>query len=563
MKKNRLWALLMATGLVVTTIVGCGGSDSGTTAGTTASTTGETTAGASSGQTEPEATTEASTKAEPAEIPKLVIYNNSGVMTNTADNQLGSDPEAYADMQNYILENLGILVEVIVPPSDSNEADQKLSTLLAGGDQVDMWWDDWTDYYQDGMIMPINDYLGTPETQNLWDAWDSVGGWVNTTDSDGNIWGVPRMAHMSAYPIFVRNEWLDLVGMDMPTTFDELNTYLYAVKELDPYGNGETVPLVLESGTNPVNVTELALLAGFVENGQGRWLDETDGKIKPHYLAEGYMDFIKQLNLWYQDGIIHKEWMSHKSSDVQQMVLNGRAGATAVWYSRVTLQEPSTRENLNLDISKYDYTYGWSDTGVTGPNGNYLQTRYLGNKRALMISSKCEHPEAAMKFIAWAFEPENKQILSKGLYEKYWEWDPNIENAEELGATKTIEGAPGYAREFDVALGAGIDLRDPVVTFYADGVRVMQNLWGTDIGYDLSLSTYNSIEAEVMFDTEALSDVAPMGDVNTYRYEETAKFIRGERSFETWDAFIQDMYDLGLDAYIEECTRQYNELMGQ
>ena len=28
----------------------------------------------------------------------------------------------------------------------------------------------------------------------------------------------------------------------------ELNEYLYKIKELDPYGNGETIPLILEKG---------------------------------------------------------------------------------------------------------------------------------------------------------------------------------------------------------------------------------------------------------------------------------------------------------------------------
>ena len=34
-------------------------------------------------------------------------------------------------------------------------------------------------------------------------------------------------------------------GMEMPTTMAELNEYLYKIKELDPYGNGETIPLIL------------------------------------------------------------------------------------------------------------------------------------------------------------------------------------------------------------------------------------------------------------------------------------------------------------------------------
>ena len=30
-------------------------------------------------------------------------------------------------------------------------------------------------------------------------------------------------------------------------------------------------------------------------------------KVKPEWIADGYVDFLKQLNQWYTDGIIHKE----------------------------------------------------------------------------------------------------------------------------------------------------------------------------------------------------------------------------------------------------------------
>ena len=50
--------------------------------------------------------------------------------------------------------------------------------------------------------------------------------------------------------------------MEMPTTMAELNEYLYKIKELDPYGNGETIPLILEKGgsTEVLNTAESVLL---------------------------------------------------------------------------------------------------------------------------------------------------------------------------------------------------------------------------------------------------------------------------------------------------------------
>lgn len=83
--------------------------------------------------------------------------------------------------------------------------------------------------------------------------------------------------------------------MEMPTTMAELNEYLYKIKELDPYGNGETIPLILEKGgsTEVLNTAESVLLGGFVKSGNGKWLDETDNKVKPEWIADGYVDFLE------------------------------------------------------------------------------------------------------------------------------------------------------------------------------------------------------------------------------------------------------------------------------
>ena len=46
----------------------------------------------------------------------------------------------------------------------------------------------------------------------------------------------------------------------------------------------------------------------------------------------------------------------------------------------------------------------------------------------------------------------------------------------------------------------------------------------------------------------------------SYKDEELIKFITGSRSFDTWDAFLKECEQLGLNDYIAEYTRQYNAL---
>lgn len=557
MRRRQGLAAILAAVTAMALLGGCGGNDE-------SSQTAENRQSESTqdGQTSQETgNTNAGTENE--DIPTIVIYNNSGAFS-VSGAEAGSDEAAYKEMQDYILEQTGIKVEIIMPPSDASAEKEKLNLLLAGGDQIDAWWeDDWGKYAKDGIIIPLNEYLEAPEAKALWDLWEPWGSWEKMTDSDGNIWAIPRNTDTVPYPIMYRTDWLDLLGMDIPSTFDEFNDYLYKVKDLDPYGNGETIPLMLEKGTSELGIldrAEYAFLGGYVENGNGKWIDETDGKVKPEWLADGYTDFLKQLNQWYQDGIIHKENFTMDVDTVRGNITKGAVAASAAWYSRVTLTEATTRENIpDFDRDKYTYVYCANEKGTVGPNGSLMQTKSVANTRGLMISSKCKHPEAVMKFVEWSFEWENYTTEQYGLEGKYWQYNPESENAKENKDVVLIEGGPTYARDFLMSLAVPLEVQ--TTEYDDDGIQEMHNFWLQKRLSDYQATIDPGIENGIVWDKVALAENIPsLNDLNTYKDEELIKFVNGTRSLDTWDAFIEECYQIGLQDYIDEYTRQYNEM---
>lgn len=557
MRRKHLIALSLTALLVIGLLQGCGnggGSKQEDTAGSSSASSAESEAAApeqeqaqDQGQEEP---------------PTVVIYNNSGAFSNIGA-EAGSDSAIYQEMQDYILEQTGVKVEVIMPPSDTSADAEKLNLLIAGGDQIDAWWGNWKEYAQDGIIMPLTDYVKSPEAKEMFDLWDSWGAWNGLTDEEGTIWAVPRMTDTTPYQVFVRTDWLDLAGMDMPETFDELNEYLYKIKELDPYGNGETIPLIVEKGgADVLDRVESVFLGGYVKTGNGKWLDETDGKVKPEWIADGYVDFLKQLNQWYADGIIHKEGFTMDVDTIRQHISKGSVGASAVWYSRVMTSEPILRQNLpDFDRSAHTYAFGINEAGITGPNGNLIQTKALGGTSGMVVSSKCEHPEALMKFVEWSFEWENYTTEMYGPEGEYWMYNPDVENAEENKAVVPLEGDAVYARDFLVSLGLPLEIE--TTEYDDDGIQTMENLWLQEHLDDFDASLDPGIENGVNWDTVALAENIPtLNDLNTFKDEELIKFVNGTRSLDTWDAFIEECYQMGLQDYIDEYTRQYNELTG-
>lgn len=244
---------------------------------------------------------------------------------------------------------------------------------------------------------------------------------------------------------------------------------------------------------------------------------------------------------------------------IKSYIIKGAVGASATWYSRVTLSDANTRENLkDFDRTEHPYVFGWSESGVTGPNGNLIQTRNLGGTSGMLVSSKCKYPEAVMKFVEWSFEWENYVNETYGPKDKYWKYNPDVENAEENRMIVPIEGGPTYARDFLMSLVLPMEVQS--TEYDSDGIQTMHNMWLQKRMADFDLVTDKGIEKGIQWDTEAIAENIPtLNDLDTFKDEELIKFVNGTRSLDTWDKFIEECNQMGLQDYINEYTRQYNE----
>ena len=176
-----------------------------------------------------------------------------------------------------------------------------------------------------------------------------------------------------------------------------------------------------------------------------------------------------------------------------------------------------------------------------------------------MISSKCKHPEAVMKFVEWSFEWENYTTEQYGLEGKYWQYNPESENAKENKDVVLIEGGPTYARDFLVSLAVPLEVQ--TTEYDDDGIQEMHNFWLQKRLSDYQSTIEPGIENGIVWDKVALTENIPsLNDLNTYKDEELIKFVNGTRSLDTWDAFLEECYQIGLQDYIDEYTRQYNEM---
>ena len=103
-----------------------------------------------------------------------------------------------------------------------------------------------------GLLIPLEDKIAENmpnyTTRIAGEDADPTSGLVAT---DGHTYSIGYMVGQNINTnqhFFINQTWLDALGLETPTTLDELTEVLYAFKTQDPNGNGEADEVPLEMG---------------------------------------------------------------------------------------------------------------------------------------------------------------------------------------------------------------------------------------------------------------------------------------------------------------------------
>ncbi|WP_129336140.1 extracellular solute-binding protein [Cellulomonas endophytica] len=128
----------------------------------------------------------------------------------------------------------------------SADWDQKKSTMLAAGDVPDLVIG--TNVITDSdlatygsLFVDLSEHMDAlPNVQAMFEEVD--GAEQTATQTDGSVYALPRWKQAWPQAItrqYINQQWLDALGLEMPTTFDELYDVLLAFKTEDANGNGD------------------------------------------------------------------------------------------------------------------------------------------------------------------------------------------------------------------------------------------------------------------------------------------------------------------------------------
>ena len=337
----------------------------------------------------------------------------------------------------------------------------------------------------------------------------------------------------------IRKDWLDKVGMEMPTTTDELYEVLKAFKEQDVNGNGDPndeIPMVIAGGDEKGLSERLYSLAGSF--GTTNDFNLQEGQVVYGPVTDNYRKFLTYMNKLYTEGLINTDFAVNK--DAFDLIPTGKGGfAMNSMGSGVV----ATHDLLKSKNPEYDYV---SVPWLIGPDGHQsLTINGLSNPRGTAITTACENPEIAMAWLDYAYSYAGSLATTFGIEGESYEFvddEPTIKDeikkndngwSEEQCIARWCLGPINYPNARHDHFYEQINLNEDYK------VDIQTNWQKAKRDIILPPLVLNSEEQEIY------SSI--MSDVSTYVSESSLKFIVGDMDLETqWDEYVANVEKMNM-----------------
>lgn len=510
-----------------------------------------------------------SSAAEPEIVDgKFVEPRHITVEIYDRSNAGGSVPEDnfYTDfIKEGMLRDHNVVVEFIPVPRWTEV--EVLNNLLAAGDAPDICvtydYPTIQTYASMGGVLDMAPYL--EEYKDLIpDLWDWLGEqnlYWNQDPNTGTVWAIEaRLAHNTRINTFVREDWLNKLGIAEPTTLEEFEQMLYAFRDNAELLLGEDADKMIPYSTSfDVGWRNNYLLTSFVPN------DITDkdlyvyGFDDRHLLLPGYKEGVRKLNEWYNAGLIWKDFPLYGAGDKTEDNLM-KAGYVGAFQHNWDYPYRDGEEGIHNTLRRMvgeDAVYIAVDPFQ---NDAGLYRKYLPAPidRKVFFPSTNDEPLASLLYLNWITKFENRvflQIGEEGVTHEVLE-DGTIKTIAATG--EKIMNSPNNI-DYTITIN-GLELGDPELTSksvalgYA-GVdkRFIEKaypLTNRDARYETNIQ---------VGDIEAEQGMGPALKEKRDNLLAQAVVAKPENFDTVWDRGFQDYLNSGGQAIIDERLAKYEQ----
>lgn len=429
-----------------------------------------------------------------------------------------------------------------------------------------------------GVIVPLNDLIEShgPTIQETFAA--APGYETLATAPDGNIWGMPQWndCYHCSYPrkFWINTQWLENLGLEEPTTPDELFDVLMAFKNDDPNGNGEADEIPLTGNARDPIVP--FIMNAFISNSwdlnsaQPNSLGMDNGQVQIQAAQDGWRDGLEFLNRLWEEGLVDEsafsqdpDAMQAKGNSADGVVLGSYTGVHAGIFVTIGLEDE--RDTQYDTIAPLTGPGGQNATYVlpSAPGATFVIASSTSEAKQIKLMEILDYIHSyegqvmgqfGIEGVGWRPAEEGEVPLDEALEPTFFDLPADESNPEDVNASWGAMTQYASTAEFRNAQVQATDIYDPT---------------GFERRLFEATTLYDGLDSDAIFpywnswvpveDAPELSTLQT--NVENYVATSTAEFITGVRDpgdDAQWQAYLDGLTGLGSERYVEIWQNAYD-----
>ena len=491
------------------------------------------------------------------------------------------------DFTRYLEDSLNVNLDFVYFSTDISDATTQLALMVSGGERLPdiLWGFDGLEintvykYGEDGYLLDLTDYFTEETAPNVMEQIrnapekdrDSI--LRNGKDpTDGKLYAfpyyvVPGGDNCSAH-VEVNQVFLDKLGMEEPTTVDELYDFMKAVVENDPNGNGEADEIGAIGYSGYCADLVQFIINAYVYCNDKYFFNATDGKIWAPYNTDEYRQALIFVNKLVSEGLLNTMTFTipeagGESEIIPYITPSNQVPIVGVIGGHVLLvseaDNPVILEYTPLVPLKAETDKG----GYAAYNASTLT--YV-----TMITTDCENPDLAFKLLDFLSNPDSIRRMRYGTEGQGWEAVTEGESSFGYPANLKVLDSSVWSTQNNQTwhtMGGVISTRINLAPLYVnDGSWASQR---SQIFYDV-IDAYAQapVPAEVVgnlvYSAEESAVVSECSQIlKDYVKQARALFATGAmdpNNDADWQSYLDALEGQGLTAYTEAAQAAYTRM---
>lgn len=268
------------------------------------------------------------------------------------------------------------------------------------------------------------EFAQTAQAGGYWDLTDVLGDYPNLTPENeevahgasinGKTYGIFRLRDAMRAAVILRKDWLEKLGLEEPTTTDDLQEIAKAFTEGDPNGDGSaTTGLIIPAWSGYGNNGPYDLWETW--HGTANVWKEEGGKLSPAFLAPEFLDANRSMRAMVEAGHVNADFATMDAATWNDPFFTGKGGIIA---------DVSSRGGQLMGLFKDEDPEGYGDKvtmvgNLTNPDGTLWALPTPGYSGYLTIPRSSVPSEKQLATVLTALDKlsseEGQRLLNNGL----------------------------------------------------------------------------------------------------------------------------------------------------